>query len=83
MDILSRPFRPMLDVRQIGATPILALTLRTYAAHYNRQRPHRAVGLATPLAEASITVPVPVSPRDVCRRDLLGGLIHEYYGAAA
>ena len=61
----------------------LDLTLRTYAAHYNRQRPHRAVGLATPLAEASITVPVPVSPRDVCRRDLLGGLIHEYYGAAA
>jgi hypothetical protein len=24
-----------------------------------------------------------VSPRDVRRRDLLGGLIHEYYGAAA
>jgi len=24
-----------------------------------------------------------VSPRDLRRRDLLGGLIHEYYGAAA
>jgi len=24
-----------------------------------------------------------VSPRDVRRRDLLGGLIHEYYAAAA
>ena len=56
-------------------------TLRTYAEHYNRGRPHRALGLASPLAEAS--VPVPVSPRDVRRRDLLGGLIHEYYGAAA
>jgi hypothetical protein len=26
---------------------------------------------------------VPVSPRDVRRRDLLGGLIHEYQGLAA
>ena len=30
-----------------------------------------------------ITVPVPVSPLDVRRRDLLGGLIHEYYPVAA
>jgi putative transposase len=58
-------------------------TLRTYAEHYNRGRPHRALGLASPLAEASITVPVPVSPLDVRRRDLLGGLIHEYHAAAA
>ena len=58
-------------------------TLRTYVEHYNRGRPHRALGLASPLAEASITVPVPVSPRDVRRRDLLGGLIHEYYRVAA
>ena len=54
-------------------------TLRTYGEHYNRQRPHRALSLASPLAEAS----VPVSPSDVRRRDLLGGLIHEYHGAAA
>ena len=56
-------------------------TLRTYTDHYNRQRPHRAVGLAPPLAGASI--PIPVDPRDVRRRDLLGGLVHEYHGAAA
>ena len=56
-------------------------TLRTYAEHYNRGRPHRALGLAPPLAEARD--PIPVSPRDVRRRDLLGGLIHEYHGAAA
>jgi hypothetical protein len=43
--------------------------------------PHRALGPASPLAEASITVPV--STRDVRRLDLLGGLIHEYHGAAA
>ena len=58
-------------------------TLRTYADHYNRGRSRCALALASPLAEASITVPVPVSTRDVRRRDLLGGLIHEYHGAAA
>ncbi len=62
-------------------------TLRTYADHYNRARPHRALalalalGLAPPLAEAGD--PLPVSPRDVRRRDLLGDLIHEYHGRAA
>ena len=58
-------------------------TLRTYVEHYNRGRPHRALGLASPLAEAWVPVPVPVNTRDVRRLDLLGGLIHEYYGAAA
>ena len=59
----------------------LGRTLRTYADHYNRQRPHRALALAAPLAGASI--PIPVDPRDVRRRDLLGGLIHEYDRVAA
>jgi transposase InsO family protein len=56
-------------------------TLRAYVEHYNRGRPHRALALAPPLAEAA--EPIPVNPRDVRRRDLLGGLIHEYHGAAA
>src|SRR5664280_632165 len=56
-------------------------TLRTYVEHYNRGRPHRALALASPLPGAR--APIPVSPRDVRRRDLLGGLIHEYHGAAA
>lgn len=37
--------------------------------------------LAPPLAVARISWPV--DPRDVRRRDLLGGLLHEYHGAAA
>jgi putative transposase len=56
-------------------------TLRTYADHYNRRRPHRALGLAPPLAETRN--PISVSPAEVRRRDLLGGLIHEYHRAAA
>ena len=56
-------------------------TLRAYAEHDNRRRPHRGLALAIPQAEA--THPLPVSPQDVRRRDLLGGLIREYYGRAA
>ena len=56
-------------------------TIRAYAEHYNRGRPHRALALAPPIAAAG--EPIQVSPHDVRRRDLLGGLIHEYHGAAA
>jgi transposase InsO family protein len=56
-------------------------TLRTYAEHYNRGRPHRALALATPVEKDE--APIAVSPRDVRRQDLLGGLIHEYHGRAA
>ena len=55
--------------------------LRDYTEHYNRQRPHRALGLAAPVADKGD--PTPVEPRQVRRRDVLGGLIHEYHGAAA
>jgi putative transposase len=50
-------------------------TLRIYLDHYNRGRPHRAISLASPLVAAG--EPIPVDPRDVLRRDLLGGLIFE------
>ena len=70
-----------LDWTLIQGRRHLDRTLRIYAEHYNRGRPHRALGLAPPLTEASD--PMPVSPRDVRRRALLGGLIHEYHGLAA
>ena len=56
-------------------------TLWTYATHYNQSRPHRALALAPPVAEDEVLAAV--RPRDVRRRDLLGGLIHEYGGVAA
>jgi transposase InsO family protein len=55
--------------------------VRTYAEHYNRRRPHRALALAAPIQSPALTLPV--RPHDVRRRDVLGGLIHEYHGAAA
>jgi transposase InsO family protein len=70
-----------LDWTLIWGRRHLDRTLRIYAEHYNRQRPHRALGLAPPLAAGG--KPIAVNPRDVCRRDLLGGLIHEYHGLAA
>src|SRR5450759_5066175 len=56
-------------------------TLRTYGEHYNLSLIHRALGLASPLVAAG--EPIAANPCDVRRRDLLGGLIHEYDGAAA
>ena len=42
--------------------------LLDYVSHYNEQRPHRGIDLAV--------------PESVTRRDVLGGLIHEYQAAA-
>jgi putative transposase len=56
--------------------------LRAYVHHYNRQRPHRALDLQSPDPFATPTARGDPPPA-VRRRDLLGGLIHEYELAAA
>jgi putative transposase len=55
--------------------------LRHYVTHYNAERPHRSVDLAPPVAVREARGSPPSS--SVLRRDVLGGLIHEYYTAAA
>jgi putative transposase len=55
--------------------------LRSYACHYNAQRPHRGLGLRTPESHCDVD-PVETVPK-IQRRDLLGGLIHEYHAVAA
>jgi putative transposase len=63
--------------------------LRSYAEHYNDQRPHQGLSQevpaprsrSSPLATSS-SQPVDLHPRHVRRRDRLGGLIHEYELAA-
>ena len=57
----------------------LRRVLATYAAHYNTQRPHRALQLRPPRPEAP--VPEPVHGR-IRRRPILGGLINHYEPAA-
>jgi len=60
----------------------LERTLRTYIDHYNRQRPHRALGLTAPdLPGEPIAFPHTI-PVHVRRQDRLGGLLHEYARAA-
>lgn len=54
--------------------------LRIYIAHYNARRPHRGLDLRTPVPRPD---PAPLAyGAHVRRRDVLGGLIHEYELAA-
>ena len=57
----------------------LERVLRVYLDHYNTKRPHRALELCPPAPEGDARS----SGSEIRRRDRLGGLIHEYYRAAA
>jgi transposase InsO family protein len=58
----------------------LEQVLRTYASHYMKERPHRGLRLATPSARWAAHRKVLGAV--LRRRDILGGLIHEYWWAA-
>jgi len=60
----------------------LERVLKIYIRHYNRQRPHRALQLLAPEQGEFERTPLPVDTR-MRRRDRLGGLLHEYFEAAA
>jgi putative transposase len=57
----------------------LRRVLAEYAAHYNTQRPHRALQLRPPRPEHAVADP---GHRKIRRRPVLGGLINEYEPAA-
>ena len=52
--------------------------------HFTQQRPHRALDLRPPDSRRGTNPPptAMIHPRQVRRRDLLGGLLHEYQAAA-
>jgi putative transposase len=54
--------------------------LRDYLSHYNTERPHRSLALAAPAGKLEEARGSP--PAEIRRRDVLGGLIHEYSAAA-
>ena len=58
----------------------LEAALSIYAAHYNRERPHRGLALLSP---DSTNADPPAGHGEIKRRDRLGGLIHEYHRSAA
>jgi hypothetical protein len=63
----------------------LERVLDEYVWHYNNERPHRGVELRPPssIGTGSALSPVVAVAAGVRRRDRLGGLVHEYYQAAA
>jgi putative transposase len=77
--------RECLDRLLIVSRRQLEHVLRVYIRHYNGSRPHRALDLKPPDASARSPVQSKMKPpnHQVSRRDLLGGLIHEYDIAAA
>jgi putative transposase len=62
----------ILIVNQRHAVAVLA----EYERHFNEHRPHRTLGQAAPLRP--LPDPHPRQQFRVCRRDRLGGLLHEY-----
>jgi putative transposase len=64
----------------------LELIIKTYTLHYDQHRPHRSLGQRPPCGEPPLSdeqAMADVIDLDrVRRRDLLGGLIHEYRLAA-
>jgi transposase InsO family protein len=59
----------------------LERVLQAYLAHYVEERPHRGLGLALPAGGRAPRVRG-TTRTPVERRDVLGGLIHEYRWAA-
>jgi transposase InsO family protein len=57
--------------------------LHVYVEHYNRHRPHHGLGLSAPEpSECWEEADPSAAARRLHRRDVLGGLIHEYERAA-
>jgi putative transposase len=49
-----------------------------YLRHYNEARPHRSLDLDQPIPRPATTI----ANGKVIRRDVLGGIVHEYERAA-
>jgi len=60
----------------------LERVLRVYIRHYNEHRPHRSLHQRPPIREAPPDSETVVALDRLRRRDVLGGLIHEYEIAA-
>jgi hypothetical protein len=74
--------RECLDHLLITGRQLLRV-LHVYVEHYNRHRPHRGLGLSAPEPSACCDQADPsAAARQLRRRDVLGGLIHEYERAA-
>jgi putative transposase len=71
-----------LDWLLISGRKHLDQVLRIYVEHYNVHRPHRALGLGAPAPPTDLDAAGEACRGGIQRRDLLGGLLHEYQRAA-
>jgi putative transposase len=74
--------RECLDQLLIVGRQQLVGVLRRYVQHYNQRRPHRSLAHATPLPSDRAEARSTPNLGRLRRRDILGGLIHEYKDAA-
>ena len=67
-----------------GADPTLLYALREFETFYNKHRPHQGIANGRPLKPLPEPITDPDRPAhlDIHRRDLLGGVLHEYEHAA-
>jgi putative transposase len=56
----------------------LRRVMNEYSAHYNQQRPHQGIDQQTP-----VPFPLPATHGKIQCRDVLGGIIRQYYREAA
>jgi len=66
----------------IVGRPHLVHVLRSYVEHYNQHRPYRSLGLGTPIPSVRGDPASAMALAHLRRRQILGGLIHEYEWAA-
>ena len=71
-----------LDHLLIVGRPHLVHVLRSYVEHYNQHRPYRSLGLGTPIPSVRGDPASAMALAHLRRRQILGGLIHEYEWAA-
>ncbi len=74
--------RECLDHLLITGRRHLHRVLGIYARHDNRHRPHRSLDLSAPERSEGYREAEPLIAGQLRRRDVLGGLIHEYDHAA-
>jgi putative transposase len=74
--------RECLDHLLITGRRHLLRVLHGYVQHYNRHRPHRSLDLSAPERSERQAKAGPPAAKQIHRRDVLGGLIHEYERAA-
>jgi hypothetical protein len=73
----------LLDQSLIVSEHHLRRVLAEYLLHYNSARPHRSLGQLTPArVGAHPPEPVNLAEHRIRRKQILGGLTHEYYVAA-